>query len=281
MKITEHEGKTYFTGWAGLRLHFRERHPETGPKASVILIHGYAQHADWLLPVADMLLEAGFRVFSFDMRGHGRSEGLRGDLVRFKDLGRDIATFVEYVRERSHERKVFLLAHSLGASASVFYAGGRNADIDGLITSGIYVADAEGYARWKHILGRVIAPLLPIVPIQDLDTDRFAEDPEVGAQYRNDPLIYHGAVRVRMGMHFMDMEKYLEGAPAKIEVPLLILHGKRDRLASIEGSRKLYREAASEDKQLLEIGNCGHEVLKDYPWKENCNLIINWLNQHA
>jgi len=281
MKITEHEGNCYFAGWAGLQLFFRERHPETDPKASVVVLHGYTQHADWFMPVEDLLLDAGFSVFSFDMRGHGRSEGIRGDLVKFTDLARDIVTFTTYVREKSAGRKVFMVAHSLGASAAVSYAGRPWACIDGLVTSGLYVIDAEGYPKWKHVVGRAVAPFLPLLPIQELDPDRFAVDTAVCERYRNDPLIYHGGVRIRMGMHFMDMEAYLDGVPKRIEIPLLILHGKEDRLASVEGSRKLYEEASSSDKQLLEIDNCGHEVLNDYPWKDNFATILKWLNERA
>ncbi len=278
VNVLKHEGNTYFTGWAGLHLFFRERHPENGSKAAVVLVHGYAQHADWLLPVENLILSAGFSVFSFDMRGHGRSEGVRCDAVRFSDFAKDIGTAVEYLREKNN--KVFVLSHSLGASAAVFYAGSSDATVDGLITSAVYVVDAEGYEKWKHVAGRIIGPFVPLLPIQELDPERFSQDPAVADQYREDPLVYHGGVRIRMGMHFMDMEKYLHNAPSRIEVPLLMVHGKDDRLASIEGSRMIYKGAASGDKQLLEIDNCGHEVLKDYPWRGVCDTIIQWLDDH-
>lgn len=281
MRITSHEGMSSFTGWAGLELCFEENHPENEPRASVVLLHGYAEHTGWLRPVSDSLLKAGFSAYAFDLRGHGRSEGVRGDLVKFRDLSRDITTFIEYVCERSGGRKVFIVAHSLGASAAVYYASTGQARIDGLVTSGIYVKDAGEYAKWKHSAGRMLAPFLPLVPIQKLDTERLALDPAVREEYKSDPLIYHGGVRIRMGMHFMDMEKYLKGVPARIKVPLLILHSKEDRLASIEGSRMLYREAASSDKRLIEVENSGHEVLRDYPHKEICDLICRWLTERA
>ena len=279
MKIIEHDGNTYFSGWAGLDLYFEEHLPEGEPKAAIVLIHGYAQHSGWFASAAEMFVSAGFSVFSFDLRGHGRSEGIRCDLVRFTDYVRDIAVFVEYVRQNSEGKRVFIVASSLGAAAAIRYAAGEDAKIDGLVSAGLYQKDAGEYSRWKHIVGRAIAPFLPLLPIQVLKTDRFARDPAVEEEYLRDPLIYRGKVRIRMGIHFMNIERYLKGAPAGIDIPLLIIHGAEDTLASIGGSRWLYAESVSQDKQLVEVEGSGHEVLKDYKWQDVCNTIIGWLTE--
>ena len=280
MKITKHEGKSYFSGWAGLELYFEEHRPDGTPKASVVLVHGYAQHSGWLAPLTERLVEGGFSVFAFDLRGHGRSEGIRGDVVHFSDHVRDITTFVDYVREQSDGRKVFVVAQSLGASASAYYASTGKAEIDGLVLLGLYVKDAGEYARWKHIFGRMLAPFFPLVPIQHLESERVALDPGVGEAYRNDPLIYLGGVRIRMGVHFMDMEKYLENVPGSVRIPLLVVHGKEDGLASIDGCRSFYNKAASADKQFIEVENSGHDVVRDYSAKTVIEDVLRWLDEH-
>jgi alpha-beta hydrolase superfamily lysophospholipase len=194
---------------------------------------------------------------------------------------RDLSTFVEYARAKSAGKRVFVVAHSLGASATVLFASGHDANIDGLVTTGLYVKDAGEYSRWKHVTGRLIAPFLPLVPIQELETNRFALDPAVEDEYKRDPLVYNGNVRIRMAMHFLNLERYLEGAPARIDVPLLIFHGAEDKLASIDGSRMFYSESPSADKKIIEVEGSGHEVLKDYPWKNVCDTIIRWLTERA
>jgi acylglycerol lipase len=281
VKISEYDGRKYFTGWAGLDLHFQERQPEGEPLASIVLVHGFALHAGWFASVIDTLLAAGFSVFTFDLRGHGRSEGVRCDLVKFSDHVRDLSTFVEYARLKSPGKRVFVVAHSLGASVAVLFASIHQATIDGLVTTGLYVKDAGDYSRWKHVVGRLLAPFLPLVPIQELDTNRLALDPAVEDEYKRDPLVYNGNVRIRMAMHFLNLERYLNGAPAGIDVPLLIFHGAEDNVASIDGSRMLYSESPSEDKKIIEVGGSGHEVLKDYPWKKVCDTIIRWLTERS
>jgi len=278
MKILEHEGRRYFSGWAGLDLYFDERHPDAGGKAAVILLHGYAEHSGRYSGVADRLVSSGYSVYYYDQRGHGRSEGVRADVVRFTDLVRDLRTFIGYAREQNAEKKIFLLAHSTGAAASVLYLAGADVAADGLITSGLYILDAGEYDRWKINLSKFLVHLAPLVPAQELDPVRIAEDPGVVEAYRKDPLVYHGGVRVRMGTHFIKMESYLSAALPVVSVPLLLFHGENDRLASPESSRMLYEQAASTDKTFTMVENVGHEVLHDHGWQDRCGSIVAWLD---
>ena len=280
MKITEHDGRTYFRGWAGLELYFDEHHPKEEPKASIVLVHGYAVHTGWFAQVIDTFVSAGFSVYSFDLRGHGRSEGIRCDLLRFSDHVRDIATFVDYVLEKSKGKRVFIVAHSLGAAAASLYVSQPEANIDGLITTGLYIKDAGEYPRWKEIAGKLVAPFLPLLPIQEVDPNRIAVNPAVPEEYKRDPLIYNGNVRIRMAVHFLSIPRYLRHAGPGIRIPLIMFHGAEDKLASIDASRRFFADAASPDKQFIEVEGSGHEVLKDDSWQEVCAAIIGWLNDH-
>ena len=154
MKITKHGERSYFAGWAGLDLHFNVWWPVSPPKAAAILIHGYAEHHLRYKYIIDRLTESGICVYAYDQRGHGRSEGMRGDVVRFKDLVYDLATLVEYSKEHSPGLKIFLIAHSLGASVAASF-GATHPELGGIITTGIYVSDTEGYnplKKWGYAL---------------------------------------------------------------------------------------------------------------------------------
>ena len=277
MHVKDHDGRTYFTGWAGLDL-FLSEHPSQGrARASVIIVHGYAEHSGRYSAVVDPLCQEGFSVFLYDQRGHGRSEGVRADVLRFADYVRDLSTFVDFVRERSEGRKVFVIAHSTGAAASTLYAAGGSVGIDGLVTTGIYVRDASEYDKWKVTLGRILVHFVPLLPIQELDPARVAENPEACRAFKDDPLVYHGAARVRMGMHFVSMESKLRSAVAGISIPLFVLHGANDRLASVEGSHMLYEAAGSTDKRLEIVDGAGHALLHDFGWEDTLRTILEWL----
>src|SRR5262249_41080239 len=55
------------------------------PRASVLIVHGYAEHGGRYADVARRLAGAGFAVSTFDYRGHGRAGGPRGHCDRFTD----------------------------------------------------------------------------------------------------------------------------------------------------------------------------------------------------
>jgi alpha-beta hydrolase superfamily lysophospholipase len=73
MEIEEHK---IFTN-DGLKLHSIHI-PVKKPIAVLSMIHGYAEHTGLYTDFYKALVEAGFAIFAVDLRGHGKSEGLRG-----------------------------------------------------------------------------------------------------------------------------------------------------------------------------------------------------------
>ena len=47
---------------------------------NIFLLHGYAGHAHRLSAFAKDLAQKGYRVTALDLRGHGKSEGCRGNI---------------------------------------------------------------------------------------------------------------------------------------------------------------------------------------------------------
>ena len=59
----------------GNRIHYTERLPDAGPRATVVLLHGASgNQADVMLPLGDRLAALGFRVLAPDRPGHGWSQ---------------------------------------------------------------------------------------------------------------------------------------------------------------------------------------------------------------
>jgi pimeloyl-ACP methyl ester carboxylesterase len=152
----------------GVEIHFTDR----GDGVPVVLIHGFmgSYEGSWEAPgIIPALLEAGYRVIAYDMRGHGESDkphdpGQYGmemveDAVRLLDhLGLERAHVVGYsmgglvtnkLRETYPER---LLTATLGG------AGWTDASFfDPEVADGIERGDLSGLAR---ILQPVGAPVL-------------------------------------------------------------------------------------------------------------------------
>jgi pimeloyl-ACP methyl ester carboxylesterase len=98
----------------------------TGP--TVLLLHGFLEHAHAWDFVAPRLAGAGFRVLALDWRGHGDTEWIgAGGYYHFPDYAADLAGVVRRLGTR-----VALVAHSMGAGGAVLFAGTEPASVTAL-----------------------------------------------------------------------------------------------------------------------------------------------------
>ena len=54
--------------------------PDSQVKAAVCLIHGVGEHSSRYVHVAQFMNQHHYAVFTFDHRGHGKSQGQRGHI---------------------------------------------------------------------------------------------------------------------------------------------------------------------------------------------------------
>lgn len=82
------------TNWKsqdGLTLFAQGWEPEATPiKAMVCLVHGIGEHTGRYAHVAEAFGKEGYALFTSDMRGHGKSEGLKGHAASMEDLMQDV-----------------------------------------------------------------------------------------------------------------------------------------------------------------------------------------------
>ena len=68
----------------------------------------------------------------------------------------------------------------------------------------------------------------------------ISRDPAVVAQFRDDPLVFHGRFPVRTGAEILRAGGLARAAFEQVRTPLLILHGTADRVAAVEASQELF-----------------------------------------
>src|SRR5438552_10742204 len=90
------------------------------PRAAVLALHGWFDHAGRWRETGEQLCAAGFAAYLLDLRGHGRSGGRRGHLSRFSQLLGDLQAFRRAVRLRTEAPQV-LVGHSFGGLVVLRY----------------------------------------------------------------------------------------------------------------------------------------------------------------
>jgi len=265
----------------GLGLFEQEWSPAGATKAGVVIVHGFGEHSGRYVHVAEELTRNGYAVSTFDLRGHGQSQGEPRAFVRsFDEHLDDLGHFLSHVRQRHPGLPLFLFGHSMGGTIAALFAIARGPEIRGLLLSGPSLKLSDKYSPSLIRLAKILSIVFPKLRLLKLDAGAVSRDPEVVENYVSDPLVYHGGVPARTGA---ELNRAMERIRQRMEVlrlPLLIMHGTDDLLADPEGSRQLYERAESGDKALRLYEGLYHEILNEPERAQVLSDMIEWLDAH-
>ena len=102
--------------------------------------------------------------YLFDIRGHGNSDGSRGDTPQTKSVWQDIDIALDLVRRKHSNIPLFLSGHSAGAGVILNYASWKgDVDVDGYLFLAPFLgvlSPATRYSSKKFISRIKILPLI-------------------------------------------------------------------------------------------------------------------------
>src|SRR2546427_2807347 len=150
------------------------------PRAAVLVLHGWGDHAGRWRDVGERLRAAGYSAYLLELRGHGRSGGRPGHLSRFSQLLGDLQAFRRVVRLKGDLPQV-LMGLSFGGLVALRYLETQPSDpIAAAVICSPWLGLAAVPPVWKLVLARVLADLWPAAPIPaDVDPESLSRDPAV------------------------------------------------------------------------------------------------------
>lgn len=270
-----------FTAADGLTLFTRTYLPDTPAPAAVIVSHGYAEHSGRYERLAEALVGEGYAVYALDHRGHGQSGGVRASVRVFREYVDDLGRFIDRVRETRPEPPRFLFGHSMGGLVALQLVLEHPEKVEGVAVTGPLLKNAVPVSPLLERVAGLVSGLAPDLPVQELRAEDVARDPAVVEAYKDDPLVYHGKVRARLGLELLRAGPFVVGRAHNIELPVLIQHGAADKIASVSGARALYDALGTDDKTLKLYDGAYHEVLNDYGREQVIGDLIAWLDAKA
>lgn len=139
-----------FVHYRDLQFHHRSWEAEGGGDY-IVLVHGLGSNARVWDLVAPILVEAGYRVAAFDMRGHGLSAKTNNG-YDFETLSDDLRGLIE-IRQLT---KPILVGHSYGAMLALEYAARNRSGKWApsgivLVDGGMAQLDAYPGATWEGV----------------------------------------------------------------------------------------------------------------------------------
>ncbi|MCM3131809.1 alpha/beta hydrolase [Paenibacillus polysaccharolyticus] len=198
--------------------------------STVILAHGYSGKGREMAGFARFYAETlGYHVLMPDDRGHGQSEG---EIIGFGWLDRkDYVQWVGWVLEHVGKQSDIVLHGISMGGATVLMTGGEELpdQVRAIVSDCAYTSVEEELTFQLKQLYKL--PPFPFIPVTSLIT------------------------RWKAGYSFKEASALKQ--LAKVNVPVLFIHGEADTFVPTEMVYRLY-EACKAEKELLTIPRAGH-----------------------
>ncbi|MGB3457471.1 MAG: lysophospholipase [Litorimonas sp.] len=264
----------------GTALHARHW-PARSAHATLVLVHGFGEHAARYLNMADTLTAHGVQVVAADLRGHGRSDGKRGVIGGYDEFRADLAALLGKARSLHEGVKgpLVLFGHSMGGGL-VLDHGLHHPDpgVDGIIASAPLVALAEPPPRPLEALMRGLARLAPKLALpQPIDGTKISTLPDEQTAYVEDALT-HGTLGLKTAVDMVDTGASLTRDAAQWSLPLLVYHSPQDQLTDYDASRAFCEAARGRFETFEEVA---HEMHHDTSRAAVHTLILDFIDQLA
>lgn len=250
-----------FLGAAGIELLERSWEPDGDPRGAVVVVHGLGEHSGRYEELGSFLAHEGFRVLSYDQRGHGRSGGPPGWVESFDHFLDDLSIVLARAASRSDGTPVVLLGHSMG----------------GLIVAA-YVLERDELPDFLVLSSPAIVPIVEegVTP-GAIDAAALSSDPAVQESYRTDPLVLRERVTPDLLGRIFDGVVLVSGRAGEIDIPLLLIHGDRDTLCSAEGAGEYVGQTATSDRTVRIYPGGLHEMFNETCREEVFADLREWL----
>jgi len=264
----------------GLSLYFQGWQTSQAQKGVICLVHGLGEHSGRYYLWAEWLNQAGYSVLSYDLRGHGKSDGLRGHVTSYEDYLNDTDMLLDEAKNKNAGSPCFLYGHSLGAIIAAYYVLRRKPHLPGVILSGLSTNTALQQQKGKVMLAKLIGSIMPKFTMKSgLVPSTLSKDPEIVTRYVNDPLI-HDAVTASWGKSSITVIDWINQHASEWTLPVLVMHGEIEQLGFADGSRE-FASKIKGDCTLKIWQGLVHEIHNEPENKQVFDFLCQWLDQHV
>jgi len=219
---------------------------------TVILVHGLGGDFVSVYPQAEMYLKNNYNVIAIDQRASGES---LDDKVSFGYYEKqDVKAVVDYVKNQNIEGKIVVHGFSMGAATAGLYGGTdhANQNIDGVIMD-------SSFESLKSVFKSVW------------------DDMNTGLPYSYAVWCGDIVLKTKYGFGFDDAD--VNFALQSCQIPVLVIQGKQDDIATITMGQNMYDSVKTGKKEIWIIDTKHIEGYIDFPI-EYTEKVFDFLGQN-
>jgi len=247
-------GKEMFVNIDSGRVHYEIGGNPNGKP--VFMLHGNFGSWRWFKPVLDRLVDTAYKGISLDLPGFGDSEKPQRE-ISIENYTKEFSQFID----QFHEKKINLVAHSLGGSIALRYAidnpGKINrmilidpAPAEGLKTPEEYYPILNNYLNNRDLLKMALKGIMP------------SGDPDKLLELFTDDALLMDKRAFTQNARALEKYNYLEEIK-NLDFPVLIIVGEKDLLVTSALLEKTLANLPS--AELKEIADTGHSINTEKP----------------
>jgi len=258
------------------------RYWRVGAPQTLLLMHGLGAHSGWFIDMGNALAHLGINVYALDHQGFGRSEGVRGHVVRWQTFITDIDHMVDQIKQDVPNGKVFMLGHSMGGVFATQYAAAHQAKLGGVILLNPWIADTAKVSPLRALsilFGGLFGSAQTVHFPDTRSTASMTSHPAAGEFLLNDTYWVYARTK---GFYWQitQMRGNTLASAAKVTIPALVLQAGRDQAVVPAATRKAYDKLASRDKTYIDYPDYEHDSEFEPDRSKLDNDLISWVKAH-
>lgn len=242
--------------------------------ATLVIMHGLGEHLGRYAHVVKFFNDCGISVRTYDHRGHGKSDGPRGDVPNGEPILQDAQIIIEDFTDVCGQAPL-LLGHSMGGLFAARFALEHLAPLRGLILSS--PALAVDMAGWQMLALKIMRKLAPGLGLPNGLSPKFlSHDAAVIKAYRADPLV-HGRLSAHLLSRILAATEYCQQHAHSLSLPCCLLVAGDDHLVQPQGSYDFAKLAPPALLHCKIYPEMYHELFNELDAQLVFNDVRDWL----
>ncbi len=260
----------------------------------LLIIHGFGEHGGRYKHFAHYLADDFDRFYAIDLRGHGRSSGIRGHSPSMEALQDDVLLFIDEIQNKEKDADLYLFAHSFGGLLALF-------TLFKCMTPAIENSETKTKTL-PFKCAMISAPLLEIaMPVNptlkkivnflnntlsflqlfsEINPMHLSHDPVVTEAYIKDRLV-HSKITPRMYMNMTNAMEWVKSQKGQLSCPIIFLVPGDDHVVSTAATKTFFDQLEHPQKELIEYPGFYHEIVNEVEKEKVFEDIKNWMKRQV
>jgi len=244
-------------------------------RGAVLLVHGFGEQTARYPHVARHLVGHGYRVVGFDLRGHGQSGGVRGQLRSYTEWLEDLSVIAS---ELGVGRGWYLVGHSLGAQIAINWLTATRLELSGVVLLSPWFRLARRPSLMKVALARMMSGVLP----------RFTQQTGHGLDHlsRDLPFVLslpgralnHRTMSARMYVECANGARRAYANGTEVGGRMLMMHGTDDWLTSPRATAEVGARVTRREHRVELVDGGRHELHNDLGRERFLQRVTRWMD---